>query len=828
MKKLISIKALESFICVAALTTALAVPAFATDGTPVVKNTICSVEDNTVTGDTQTDRVIVKFKDGVSVVKQKQINNKHAKGRSEKVDNGIYTIDTVTESESEVTNIVNVYNNDSSVEYAEPDYVAHAFSVTPNDSYYGRYQAGYLTTMGVQGAWETTKGSSDIVVAVLDTGVSSTHPDLAGRLVSGYDFVNNDSDPSDDNGHGTMVSGIIAANTNNGTGIAGADWNCKIMPVKVLDADGDGYVSDMAEGITYAVDHGANVINMSLGCESDSQTLQDAVNYAYEHNVLVVASTGNSNNAVKYPAADEHVLAVGSVGSDKVRSSISCYGEQIDVVAVGDNVVSTYINGTTNSYGLGSGTSFAAPYVTGLVSLMLSENSQLTPDEITTDIEETATDLGDSGWDQYYGYGLISYTSALNAVNNLDKEPPVIKLNGDESVSVTRGTKYTDLGATAYDKVDGDITSSIKAYSTVNTSVSGSYSVAYSVSDKAGNTATATRTVKVVSNNVPIITLVGSSSVNVACGQSYDELGATAYDTEDGDITGNIVTTGDVNTSVPGTYQVRYNVEDSQGASAVTVTRTITVKNNAANTAPVLKIVGSTSISMVCGYTYTEEGATAYDAEDGDLTAEVVIDGTVDSNTPGLYNITYNVTDSQGLAAKTLTRSVLVFQPEQKKPNTRPVVTLNGSSYKLIAFNTPYEELGATAYDAEDGDLTDNIVLTGSVDPSKSGVYNIVYSVTDSDGNLASVTRVISVQGNCRPKITVNSGVCIFLKHGEELTVPTATAYDAEDGDVSDLIVVSGVDLIDTSKPGFYQIRYDVTDRSGLAGAPAFVSVSIN
>jgi len=260
------------------------------------------------------------------------------------------------------------------VQTVEPNRVRTA-DMVPNDPNYGR-QAAYLEALHLPEAWDQTTGSSNQILAILDSGVDLSHPDLQGRLVAGWDFVNNDSNPSDDFGHGTMVAGIAAAQTNNGRGVAGATWQGKIMPVKVLDSQGIANDADIAAGIHFAVDHGASVINMSLGGPGASQTLQDAVDYATSHNVVVVAAAGNDGgtpdaSVPHYPAACNGVIAVGATDSTGALASFSSYGPWVSVLAPGEDIVSTTYDGF---YGAGDGTSFSSPLVAGIALLLRSAN----------------------------------------------------------------------------------------------------------------------------------------------------------------------------------------------------------------------------------------------------------------------------------------------------------------------------------------------------------------------------------------------------------------------------------------------------------------------
>lgn len=255
---------------------------------------------------------------------------------------------------------------DPGVAYVEPDHVAHAAALTPNDPGY-KSQWGTVQTR-VNQAWSSVRGSSRVVIAVVDTGVTAT-PDLAGRVLPGHDFVNNDDDPRDDAGHGTMAAEVIAANGYNGTGIAGVCWACRILPVKVLAKDGSGSYSDIAEGIRYAADRGANVINLSLSGTDDSRLLRDAVAYATGKGSLVLAAAGNDGSSVPhFPAAIPAVLAVGGETSTGTRYAWSDYGSWVDVTAPGCNP-SQALNGAVEQY---CGTSSATPFAAGVAGLLAS------------------------------------------------------------------------------------------------------------------------------------------------------------------------------------------------------------------------------------------------------------------------------------------------------------------------------------------------------------------------------------------------------------------------------------------------------------------------
>lgn len=273
-------------------------------------------------------------------------------------------------------------------------------------------------TIGLPCAWNYTMGSKDIKIAIVDSGILASHPEFAGRILPGYDFVNNDSDPHDDYGHGTHVTGIAAAGANNGIGMVGVCPLCSIIPVKVLNASNQGTWTTVAAGIVFAVDAGANVINLSLGGSSSSQIVEDAVRYATEHNVLVVAAVGNGrSNAPFYPAALDDVVGVAATRNDDTRWSLSNFGYFVELSAPGYAVYSTYndLNNSYSGYNYMSGTSMASPHVAGLAGLLFSQNPTLTIAQVRWLMQSTSVDLGDPGRDDYFGYGRIDACAALQA-----------------------------------------------------------------------------------------------------------------------------------------------------------------------------------------------------------------------------------------------------------------------------------------------------------------------------------------------------------------------------------------------------------------------------
>lgn len=306
------------------------------------------------------------------------------------------------------------YTTLDEVEYAELNYLYYIFSV-PNDPFFSSQYALYSSSengIDAINGWNIETGSNSVMIAVVDTGVDYQQEDLSGKVVKGYDFVNEDYDPMDDNGHGTHVAGIAAGTSNNGRGIAGVCPQCSILAVKVITADGAGANSWIANGIANAVNLGARVINLSLGGLDNSSTIRLAIQQAYQAGVVVIAASGNDGSSVPlYPAALSEVIAVGATNRYGERASFSSYGSHLELTAPGEAIYSTLPN---NRYEAWNGTSMASPHVAGLAGLLLSRNPSMTNQQVRQVMIASAQDLGTSGHDSYFGYGRINVQAALS------------------------------------------------------------------------------------------------------------------------------------------------------------------------------------------------------------------------------------------------------------------------------------------------------------------------------------------------------------------------------------------------------------------------------
>lgn len=368
------------------------------------------------------------------------------------------------------------------VEYAEPDFVARAF-VAPNDPFYS-YQWNFQKVAGidVEAAWPIATGTG-VIVAVVDTGVAYENyggfaqaPDLANTsFAAGYDFVNKDEHPNDDEGHGTHVAGTIAESTDNAVGVAGVAYGATLMPVKVLDQNGSGYYSDVADGIRWAADHGAQVVNLSLGGSSGATYLEEALAYATGKGAVIVAAAGNDGRSqLSYPAAyNQYVMAVGATRYDKTKSYYSNYGTGLDVVAPGgdtrvDQNGDGYVDGilqqtfgtnpTDFGYYFYQGTSMATPHVAATAALVLAEGKATTTGAVRRAIESTAKDLGTVGWDNKFGWGLVDAGRAVlyDPLAEPSNQPPIANAGADKTGRVNRWINFDGSGSS---DPDGSIVS---------------------------------------------------------------------------------------------------------------------------------------------------------------------------------------------------------------------------------------------------------------------------------------------------------------------------------------------------------------------------------
>jgi thermitase len=379
--------------------------------------------------DFATDRILVKFKAGVTKLTMQADHKLRGNSTLQQIDP--LNIQVIKIPDGKIQSQLKAYRNDPLVEYAEPDYIMK-IDRTPNDTDFKK-QWG-LTTIQAPQAWDITTGDSNVVIAILDTGIDQDHEDLAAKIVANQNFTSSTT-VDDLNGHGTHVAGIAAAITNNGKGVAGVACNASLMNIKVMEDTGSGFESSIAAGIIWAADNGAKVINMSLG-GLYGFTVWSAVDYAWNRGVVLVAAAGNNGNARPvFPAFCTNCIAVAAMDQNDTKASFSSYGTWVDVAAPGVSIYSTLPNHPNAfialNYGSLSGTSMATPFVSGLAALIWATPFGTSNSVVRSHIESTADAIIGTG--NYWQYGRINAFRAVNA--------------GSSAVSTNTATVVTSTSA---------------------------------------------------------------------------------------------------------------------------------------------------------------------------------------------------------------------------------------------------------------------------------------------------------------------------------------------------------------------------------------------
>ncbi|OAX47891.1 S8 family peptidase [Paenibacillus sp. AD87] len=346
-------------------------------------------------------QLLIKFKEGTTADEMHTLHKKAKCNVAETYEDlGWYRI----ESRKKMQRMLKHYTDHVLIEHAEPNYYLQS-SFTPNDPFFP-YQYN-LPKINAPAAWDISQSNSSVKIAIIDTGVQLNHPELAGKLLPGYDYVDYDNIPEDGNGHGTHVAGIAASITNNGVGIAGVAPLASIVPLRVLDNNGQGTTGNVGNGLVYAANNGIQVVNLSLGGPTGEAFLQAAVQYAWDRGAVIIAAAGNDNTSYPIvPASYPNVIAVASTNPSDLKSNFSNYGSWVDMAAPGDTILSTYLGG---SYAYLSGTSMAAPHVAGVAALLAARG------KTNAQIRDALCFASDpvSGSGVYWTYGRLNAYQSL-------------------------------------------------------------------------------------------------------------------------------------------------------------------------------------------------------------------------------------------------------------------------------------------------------------------------------------------------------------------------------------------------------------------------------
>ena len=811
--------------------------------------------------------IIVKFKkDAINLSSRSGLVTAAKLGR----DNGLIESETandqnlalfVARNPANIEATLAELRSDPSVERAEPNYRVKLAQFPSNDplgdQLWGLHNIGQ-TVNGVVSAsgsdinapeaWAINEGThAQVIVAVIDSGVKINHEDLQNSLWDGtncvddsgnplggcqhgYDFTDGDPDPTPTSSnsadfHGTHVAGTIAAEKNNGKGIAGVAPHAKIMALRVSEPGAPGFLSifSIIRAVNFARHNGAKVINASFGGTFFITDEFDAFKAFTDNGGLVAAAAGNaasSNDNLPFYPASFHLPNIISVAATTQNDSLAFFSNTgpttVHVGAPGVNIKSTYIMNSFTQEVFSE--IFDSTPVHDVPAGWLRSGTMgvaVSPHFPTKGL------AGDAFSTPYKKNGSGSAMLPAMNLSGVDKElffsatcdtQFEIAYTDYMRIDVSTGGAFTELarfdefdlyhGVLNNDGTPRNVTVHLPPSVLTNATVFRFLWVTN------GDNDTGTNGEGCFIDDLRILGLASNDTYEFLQGTSMASphvAGAAAllmgYNPG--------LTTTDVNNIILSTGDVRDAL----------VGKTVTGKRiNLANAmrradliAPVITMLGTTPVSVSQGQSYTDAGATAHDDLDGDITGRIITTNPVDTNVVGSYSVRYNVTDAAGNAATEAVRTVEVTAPT---PDTvPPVITILGDNPLTLAKDQAFTDPGATASDDRDGDLTSHIVVTGSVDTHTPGTYTLTYSVSDAAGNPASAERsvmVVELPDTTPPVITLLGSAEMTLTQGSSFTDPGATATDDRDGDLTSHIVVTG--SVDTNTPGEYILHYNVSD----------------
>jgi len=732
---------------------------------------------------------------------------------------------------------ISLLEDSPEVEFAELNTICHA-SFVPNDPFYSPYQ-WHFPSVNSEQAWDISTGTSALV-AILDTGIAyedyavpsyelstvksgvtqyQQAPDLAGTSFgAGYDFINNDTHPNDNNGHGTHVAGTVAQTTNNSYGTAGLAFDCTLMPVKVLDYTGSGTASSLIDGLHYAADNGAKVASMSLSWSpgyDPGTAVHDAIIYAYNKGVVLVAASGNSGvSTVSYPAAYSEVIAVGATRYDDQLTSYSQYGTAQELVAPGGDVsvdqnsdgygdgvlqqtFDAYDPGppevkadpTSFSYWFYQGTSMATPHVAAVVAMLIA-NGQTGVENIRTILHETAVDLGTSGWDQQYGYGKVDAYAALT----YGGAPPVAAFSGSPTNGCAPLTvDFTDESTgeiTSWDWDFGDGSAHSNAQNPTHQYASaGDYTVALTVTGPGGSD-TETKNNYIHVDSAPSAAFTATPTSGCApltvdfTDQSTGSVTSWDWDFGDGSAHSNAQNPTHQYTSA-GDYTVTLTVSGACGSDAATKTDYISV--GATLVADFSGTPTSGCAPLTVDFTDASSGdITSWDWDFGDGSAHSSAQNpTHEYASGGDYTVTLTVTGSCGSDAESKTNYIHV--------DSAPVADFSGSPTSGTApLTVDFTDQSTGSVTSWDWDFGDGSAHSSAQNPTHEYTAEGLYTVS------------LTVSGSCGSDTKTRT---------DYINVSASTGFcdDFNDGDASDWTVVAGTwsvvssqyDGVNTSTKGF-------------------------
>ena len=655
-------------------------------------------------------------------------------------DNELFLLKVPQEREDDY---IEILKKNPKVKYAEKNFIVRALT---NDSYWS-YQWD-MRIIDADKAWQTQTGDNSVIVAVVDTGVDYNHPDLVPRVTKGYDYAYGDNNPMDGDGHGTHVAGTVGATLNNNRGVAGLS-QVEIHAIKVLDDTGSGFISDVASGIIDAADYGADVINLSLGCYCPSEALEDAIVYATDKGSLVIAAAGNDNtDSILYPAGYDDVVAVTATDRNDGIASYSNFGDWIELSAPGGDIKGghysqTYVLSTwpNNNYVFSAGTSMAAPHVSGVAALIKSQDSSMTNNQIRERLWNTADDLGDPEWDEFYGYGRVNAFTAISTLPGTAPPPPLPSIS---------------IGNVALDEGNSGTTSFVFTV-TRSGDTSGSSSVSFTTADgSAFATSDYTSTSGTASFGPGDIQTTVTVNVSGDTAVESDEtftvdlsspVGATIVDSQ-----GLGTIQNDDTAPPPPLPSISIgNVALDEGNSGTTsFVFTVTRSGDTSGSSSVSFTTADGSAFATSDYTSTS-GTASFGPGDIQTTVTVNVSGdtavesdetfTVDLSSP----VGATIVDSQGLGTiqnddTAPPAAPVVTQPASPTNDNTPTITGTGENGAIVTLTSDL-----------DGTLSPTATVSGGVwsitlaTVLQDGTHSLTATQTDAAGNVSPASAAITI-----------------------------------------------------------------------------------
>jgi len=705
--------------------------------------------------------------------------------------------------------VIKALSHNPNIEFAEKDILLAPTATSANDPNYSG--AWHLGTLNAPVAWDSSRGDG-VTVAVLDTGVDASHPDLQGQLVPGWNTYGNDADTSPLCSHGTSVAGIVAAASNNGIGVTSIAWNTKIMPMRVVGPDCWASASALAGAMSWAADRGARVASISFANVSGSSTVTSGANYMRSKGGVVFAAAGNSGSASSI-APNPAMMVVSATDPNDSLRSFSSYGEFVDLAAPGGGIWTTNSGG---GYGTFGGTSSSTPVAAAVAALVIAANPSLSPVEVEAVLESSAVDLGDPGFDPVFGNGRIDALAAVLLAGGqtpVDNEPPTVAFANPQHGAAVSGLVI--INATASDNVGVSKVELFDDQGLVGTDFSAPYSFSWDSSgkaggaqvilnarahDDAGNIRNTSITVSIIADDdtlAPVVTAPSAVTREATGPLTSVNLGtASAVDAVDGAV---VATANFVGPFAVGQHTVVWSATDVAGNTG-TANQSVRITDT---TPPVVTPPRNITVQATGTLTSVNLGqGSAQDKVDGSVSATPSNSGPFPV---GVTLVSWRAIDSSGNTGSA-TQTVTVSEADDITP---PVISVPSNKTVEATGSLTSVNIGqATAVDDVDGTVS---VSASDQGPFEVGVHSVSWTARDRAGNQSTANQTVTVKDTTRPVISIPGDVTVGATGPlTEVNLGNVTAVDAVSGSITPVVSPAG-----PYTSGVHTLSWSATDAAG-------------